>query len=156
MCIYLITDNFYLCIVALFLKYTFSEGWISPSISMIQQVIDSSVKGVGKLVPSNKYIAISVFLFTTTITGAIATVVVDKIISACDAYTHLQRLGFIMVGNTCIPYAISIVCFYFAGKHYTEYKKCLHYCKTATLANVNLDDYKDFKVIERKRSVIII
>jgi hypothetical protein len=45
--VYLVTGNFYVSIISLFLKYTLSEGWISPAIAMIQQVIDVKVKGVG-------------------------------------------------------------------------------------------------------------
>lgn len=34
--VFLVTNNFYLCMSSLFLKYMLSEGWISPAISMIQ------------------------------------------------------------------------------------------------------------------------
>ena len=34
--VYLVTGNFYVSIVSLFLKYMLSEGWISPAISIIQ------------------------------------------------------------------------------------------------------------------------
>jgi hypothetical protein len=33
----------------------------------------------------------------------IATVVKDAQVKATDAYTHLERLGYILVGLTCIP-----------------------------------------------------
>ncbi len=99
-------------------------------------------------------IAISVFLFTTTISGTIATVVIDQLVEAVDAYNHLERLGYIMVASTCIPYTLAIPCFYIAGKHYVEFKKCLAYCKSATLDKINLNDYKNMEVLERKSSMV--
>jgi sugar phosphate permease len=33
--VFLVTGNFYVSMTSLFLKYMLSEGWISPSISMI-------------------------------------------------------------------------------------------------------------------------
>lgn len=90
------------------------------------------------------------FLFTTTISGTIATVVIDQLVQAVDAYTHLERLGYIMIASTCIPYIFAIPCFYIAGKHYVEFKKCLDYCKGATLDKINLNDYKNMEIIERK------
>lgn len=33
--VFLVTGNFYVSMASLFLKYMLSEGWISPSISMI-------------------------------------------------------------------------------------------------------------------------
>ena len=101
-------------------------------------------------------LAISVFFLTTTLSGTLATVVVDYFIKAFDAYKHLERLGYIIVANTCIPYAIAIVCFYFAGQHYVEFKKCLHYCKTATLSTINIEDYKNMKIVNRRESMVVI
>ncbi|CDW91861.1 UNKNOWN [Stylonychia lemnae] len=144
--VFLITSNFYVAMSFLFLKYSLSEGWISPSISMIQTVIDSSVKGV----------AISVFLFTTTISGTIATVVIDQLIDAFDAYNHLERLGYIMVANCCIPYITAIPCFYIAGKNYEEFKKCLHYCKSTTLERIKLEEFKNYQVINRENQKVMV
>jgi hypothetical protein len=90
-------------------------------------------------------IAISVFLFTTTISGMIATVLIDALVKATDAYTHLERLGYIMVGSTCIPYLLAILCFLRAGKHYSDFKTCLNYCKQATLSNLKIEEFMDMK-----------
>lgn len=79
----------------------------------------------------------------------LSTVVIDALIRSCDGYTHLERLGYIMVGNTCIPYALAMICFYFAGQHYVDFRKCLYHCKGATLDFINLDDYMDVTVIKR-------
>lgn len=59
-----------------------------------------------------------------------------------------------MVFATCIPYALAVICFYIAGKHYVEFKKCLYYCKTATLQNIDINDFMDIKVLERTNSMV--
>lgn len=84
----------------------------------------------------------------------IATVVVDQLVEATDAYTYLNRLGYIMIAMTCIPYCSAIVCFYFAGKHYTDYKKCQQYCREATLKDINIAEYLDMKVVGRTKSMV--
>jgi hypothetical protein len=75
---FLITSNFYASMTFLFLIYLLSEGWISPAISMIQQIISNEIKGI----------AISVFLFTTTISGMLSTVLVgvleDNLVPGVD------------------------------------------------------------------------
>ncbi len=80
----------------------------------------------------------------------IATVVIDAVARNLEAYIHLERLGYIMVASTCIPYFLAIICFMRAGKHYLDFRKCLHYCKEATLANIKIKDYLEFKIVERK------
>lgn len=54
-----------------------------------------------------------------------------------------------MVGSTCIPYILAIICFKIAGKHYVDYRKCLFYCKSATLDVIKLENYMEMEVIER-------
>jgi dipeptide/tripeptide permease len=66
---FLVHDNFTISMTFLFLEYLLAEGWNSPAISMIQQVVDPSVKGV----------AISIYLFSVTIAGTIASVVVGAV-----------------------------------------------------------------------------
>lgn len=55
----------------------------------------------------------------------IATVIIDILVKATDGYQYLDRLGYIMVGSTCIPYCLAIICFLRAGKHYSDFKTCL-------------------------------
>ena len=92
----------------------------------------------------------------------IATVVIDELVKATDGYKHLDRLGYILVGSTCIPYLLAIFCFWRAGKHYSDFKTCLHYCKQATLQNIKIEDFMNIKSIHRntqgvtvRRSIII-
>ncbi len=79
----------------------------------------------------------------------LATVAIDALVKRVDAYNHLERLGYIMVGSTCIPYSLAIVCFLIAGKHYVEFKTCLYHCKSATLENIKIEDYMDMKIVDR-------
>ena len=84
----------------------------------------------------------------------LATVAIDALVKNYDAYTHLDRLGYIMVGSTCIPYALAIICFFFAGKHYVEFKTRLMHCKSATLEKIKIEDFIDMKVIKRNRATV--
>jgi hypothetical protein len=86
----------------------------------------------------------------------LATVIIDQLIDWTDGYTHLERLGYIMTGSTCIPYAIAIVCFYRAGHYYSQFKTCLYYCKSATLDRVKIDDYLGHEVIRRGSDTVTI
>ena len=66
---YLISFNFYFSMFWLFMLYLCAEGWITPSVAMIQLTIDVRYKGV----------AMGVYLFTTGIVGTISTYVVGVI-----------------------------------------------------------------------------
>ena len=54
-----------------------------------------------------------------------------------------------MVGCTCVPYFLAILCFLRAGKHYADFKTCLMYCKKETLSNINIEQFMDMKEIQR-------
>jgi hypothetical protein len=79
----------------------------------------------------------------------LATVAIDALVKSCDAYTYLERLGYIMVASTCIPYALAMVCFLIAGKHYVEFKTCMYHCKTATLEKIKIDDFINMQIVNR-------
>lgn len=81
--------------------------------------------------------------------GMLATILIDYLISLTAAYTHLERLGYILTLSTCLPYALSIICFQRAGKHYSDFKRCLYYCKSATLEKVKIEDYVGHRVVKR-------
>ena len=86
----------------------------------------------------------------------LSTVVIDALIKQCDAYTYLERLGYIMIGSTCIPYALAMVCFYYAGKHYVQFKTCMQYCKSTTLEKINIEDFMEAKVVRRKTFTVFV
>ena len=70
-CIGAFGTNFSLgfCLFCQALEYLLSEGWTPPTVAMILTVIDPKYKGM----------AVSLFLFTTTVSGTIALVVLGKI-----------------------------------------------------------------------------
>ena len=63
---FLFTFNFYFSIAWLFLTYLLAEGWMAPSVAMIQATIDVRFKGV----------AMGIFLFATAIFGTIGSFVI--------------------------------------------------------------------------------
>ena len=67
---FMFTFNFYFSMTFLFLTYLLAEGWMSPSVAMIQATIDVRYKGV----------AMGVFLFATAIFGTIGTLVIGALI----------------------------------------------------------------------------
>jgi len=66
---FLIYSSFYFSMTMLFLEYLLCEGWLSPSISMIQTVIDVEHKAT----------SIGVFMFGVTISGTLSSIVVGDI-----------------------------------------------------------------------------
>ena len=130
----------------LFLEYLLGEGWTSPAISMIQSVIPAEVKGV----------AIAVFLFCVTIAGTVATLVVGAILEGLDAKNNPYTYGLIITANTVIPCILAVFCFARAGKHYVDFKKCLYYCKESNLDGIDIEDYRDYQVMERKEGSVIL
>lgn len=64
--LFLTHGNFWSSVVILFFENLLCEGWMAPSIAMIQQVIDVKFKAT----------AVGVFFFSTAIAQTISTVVV--------------------------------------------------------------------------------
>lgn len=68
--VFMVTFSFYWSITFLFLEYLLAEGWMSPSVAMIQATIDVRFKGV----------AMGIFLFATAIFGTIGSFVIGQLI----------------------------------------------------------------------------
>ena len=68
--VFMLTFSFYWSITFLFLEYLLAEGWMSPSVAMIQATIDVRFKGV----------AMGIFLFATAIFGTIGSFVIGQLI----------------------------------------------------------------------------
>jgi len=70
--------NFWFCMICLSFEYLLGEGWAPPAIAMILTVIDPQFKGIG----------IALFLFSTTISGTIALLVIGKLEDAVGKDNH--------------------------------------------------------------------
>lgn len=129
-----ISNSFPTSMTFLFLEYLLAEGWNSPAISMVQQVVDPAVKGV----------AISLYLFAVTIVGTIGSVVVGSVSKALHTETNGPLLGYICAISCCVPCIFAIFCFYMASKTFEEFMKCQLYCRKATLdAMGGINKYKN-------------
>ena len=107
---FLTTDNFYVSMAGLFLIYLLSEGWISPSIGMIQECADPSVKGV----------VIACFLLLCSLCGMLTNVLIGFLLEAGNSSP--EHLGIIMIYCILIPNCISILTFYMAGRNYRAFR----------------------------------
>lgn len=103
--------SFAFSMTMLFCCYLVCEGWMAPNMSMIQTVIDTKYKAV----------SIGVFLFGTTISGTICTIVLGALIGTY-AKTDMRTLGYILAASASIPSLIAAFCFYMAGFHYAAFK----------------------------------
>ena len=117
-CCFLFTFSFYWSISWYFMEFLFCEGWMSPSIAMIQTVIEQKYKGV----------AIGMFLFSTNIVSTVGLTVVGQFFDSAktnivDLEELQKRYGLILCLNTAIPCLLASFCFYMSGKYYAEFKE---------------------------------
>ena len=113
--VFLVQESFALSMAFLITEYTLCEGWIPPSITMIQGVVGLRYKGV----------VVGVFLFCVNMSGTAAASIVGKINNSYagpDGTTDPHTLGTIMALATAIPCALASVCYYIAGNYYKEWK----------------------------------
>jgi len=111
---FLVHNNFWFSMTFLFLEYLLCEGWMSPSVSMIQQVVDVRYKGV----------AIGVFLFATTLAGTLAATVIGEVVTATKDDPNdpddPATIGVIMAISTGVPCIFATIFFYIAAQRYEE------------------------------------
>jgi hypothetical protein len=111
--IFLIHSNFYVALGILFLQNLLSEGWMAPSIAMIQTVIDVKYKAV----------SVAVFFFATAISQTIAAVVLGEIITKFELNSDkIGELGLVLALFTAGPCLLASYCFYKCGKPYEDFK----------------------------------
>lgn len=108
--LFLVPGSFAFSMSMVFVNFLIAEGWPSPTIAMIQTVIDVQYKGA----------AIGVFQFATVMTGTLALLVIGGMISGfnIDALKNQRDLGYILALNTVLPCIAATFCFYRAGTHY--------------------------------------
>lgn len=102
--------NFWFCMICLTLEYTLAEGWAPPSIAMILTVIDPQFKGIG----------IALFLFSTTISGTIALLVIGKLEDYYGSENY-DALSWVLTLSTVIPCILAAGSFFIAMGHYVDF-----------------------------------
>ena len=108
----LLFGNFSLSITMLFLEYLVAECWLSPAISLIQATIPVNSRGV----------AISVYLLYITAFGTLSNFLTGVINEAFNSAENPQTKPWILFIVTASGYALSVPCFYLAGRNYCAFK----------------------------------
>jgi MFS family permease len=106
----LLTNNFYLSMFAMALKYLVSECWMSPAITMMQATVKPEEQGS----------IVSAHLFYLTIAGCFSTVLLGQVANMLGAAANPAIYGKLISLWSVIGYVGSIPCFWKAGKLYKD------------------------------------
>ena len=107
----LTTNNFYISLIFMALSYLFSECWMSPAITMMQNAVKPEQTGV----------VVSGFTFYITIAGCISTVVFNYIANILGAPSAPHIYGKLIFAWSLFGYLAAIPCFWIAGKQYKKH-----------------------------------
>uniref|UniRef100_A0A7S3CTB9 Major facilitator superfamily (MFS) profile domain-containing protein n=1 Tax=Strombidium rassoulzadegani TaxID=1082188 RepID=A0A7S3CTB9_9SPIT len=100
--------GFYTSLAFLAVKFVASEGFMAPTITMMQRTVS----------PENQGTIVSAYLFFLTMAGCISTVLVGQLANVLGAASNPWIYGKIIYGISLIGYTFSIPCFWLAGKSY--------------------------------------
>lgn len=101
--VFMVHFNFYFAMIMLFFENLFAEGWMSPCIAMIQQVVDTKYKAV----------SIGVFFWGTAMAQSLSCVVVGQLLNDYHLTDkNVEKLGTIIFFNTALPCVLAAFCFY--------------------------------------------
>ena len=104
--------NFYVSMFFLFLKYLFTECWMAPTITMMQQTVAPSMQGS----------IVSAYLFFLTFAGTASAVSLGFFGNYFGAMHNPWIYGKVIFGGSVFGYLLSIPCFWKAGKAYIEFQ----------------------------------
>ena len=107
----LVTSSFYWCLASIALKFIASEGWLSPSVTMMQRTVKPSEQGS----------IVSGFLFYLVCVGCGSTVLLGQVANMLGAPANPAIFGKLVCLWSLIGYAGSIPCYWMAGKKYTKF-----------------------------------
>ena len=102
--------SFYLALVCMGLKYFLAEGWMSPSITMMQATVKPEEQGS----------IVSAWLFYNTLVGCFSTILLGAVANALGAPSNPMIYGYLIFGWNLIGKLGSIPFFLRGGR---EYKK---------------------------------
>lgn len=103
--------NFYFAMTCLAVKFALSEGYMAPTIAMMQATEKPELQGG----------IVSVYLFFTTLMGCLATTFLGALSNFFNASANPLVYGKLVLGCSMVGYAIAIPCFYLAGRSYERY-----------------------------------
>jgi MFS family permease len=107
----LVTNNFWLSLFAMGLKYLLAESWMSPAITMMQ----STVK------PEEQGSIVSAHLFFLTIVGCASTVTLGAVSNALGVASNPAIYGKLIFLWNIIGYLGAAPFFWIGGKKYKEH-----------------------------------
>jgi len=107
----LVTNNFYVSLFFMAVKYLVAECWMSPAITMMQ----STVK------PENQGNIVSAHLFYLTVSGCASSVLLGYISNLVGAPANPALYGKLIFLWSLIGYVGCLPCFWIAGKLYKSY-----------------------------------
>lgn len=112
--VFLQQDNFWLSMVSLFCQYLLGRGWSAPAISMLQTVVDPSIKGI----------TISIYLFVSTVISSFSSVALGELIFYLNLSPEKtpKEYGQLIAYSTIIPCIICIPFFLLSGFKYRQIK----------------------------------
>lgn len=103
--------NFYVSLSFLFLKFLLTEGWMAPTITMMQSTVGPQQQGS----------IVSAYLFFLYFAGTASAVSLGAIANHFDAKSNPWVYGKVIFGGSLVGYLLSIPCFWKAGKAYIAF-----------------------------------
>lgn len=104
--------NFYVSLALLALKITVADGYMAPTIAMMQMTVK----------PENQGSIVSAYLFFLTVAGCTATLLMGHLTWILKAAANPIIFGKLITIGSLIGFVGSIFSFWKAGKHYLKYK----------------------------------
>lgn len=103
--------NFYVSLAFLFFKFLLTEGWMAPTITMMQ----------GTVGPQQQGSIVSAYLFFLYLSGTVSAVSMGAVANHFNALSDPWIYGKVIFGGTLFGYLASIPCFWKAGKAYVAF-----------------------------------
>ena len=100
--------NFYLSLGLFGLKFLISEGWMAPTVTMMQSTVKPEFQGG----------IVSAYLFFLTASGCASTLIMSKCANIFQANAFPHVYGKLIFFGSLIGYLGSIPCYWKAGKYY--------------------------------------
>lgn len=100
--------NFYLSMALLAVKFLFSEGYMAPTLTMMQNTVKPDQQGS----------IVSAYLFFLTVAGCMSSVLIGQLANVFGAAANPFIYGKLIFAGSLVGYLGSIPAFWLAGKSY--------------------------------------
>lgn len=103
--------NFYVSLAFLGLKFLMTEGFMAPTITMMQRTVK----------PENQGNIVSAYLFFLTVAGCSSSVLIGYLANMFNAAANPHIFGKLVFAGSTFGYLGAIPCFWMAGKAYINH-----------------------------------